>query len=223
MISSPSVSTSAMPEMMIEDASVPTIALMRPTVVMKPLTMPSPRPERAPSMIASVGIHVRCEHRRDHSREREDRSDREVEAPGDEHERAADGHDPVRRVPVEDVEEVHLRQEHVALERQVDEDDDEADDDAVVPERGEPDADTAACEVEPGRRCVGRRAHAATSPVAKAACRTSFSVAVRPSNSATSRPLRITMIRWARPSTSSSSDEMSSTASPSAASAWMSS
>ena len=56
LIRSPSVSTSAIPEMMIEDASVPTMALIRPTVVMKPLTMPSPRPESAPSMSARVGL-----------------------------------------------------------------------------------------------------------------------------------------------------------------------
>ena len=58
---------------------------------------------------------------------------------------------------------------------------------------------------------------------ANAARRTASSVIVCSSNSATIAPLRMTSTRWARPSTSSCSEEIRRTAMPSAASEWISS
>ena len=85
-------------------------------------------------------------------------------------------------------------------------------------ERRERVDDPVVAVVEPPDALDDARSCRTSGPVANAAVITASSVAASPSNSATTRPARITSTRCARPSTSSISDEISSTAIPSRAS-----
>ena len=166
----PFVTRLAQPLTMNDIASVAISALMRSTVVMRPLARPISRPAPMPSSHREDGIRLEREVRRDDARQRVDRAHREVDAARDEHERPGRGDDQDRRLLVEDVEQVRLRRERGARQRQDGEEDDER-------ERM-PDACAArAATGLPGSSSpstVLARAHAATPPdgsSAKAAAR----------------------------------------------------
>src|SRR5581483_3107284 len=127
---------------------------------------------------------------------------------------------PDRRRLEGEVLHIRPREEDVARHRQRDVERDERDHDAVVADDGDVEpAD------EPARpllqRRLGRGHYAGTLSAANAACGTASSLIVVSSNSATTRPARMTSTRCARPSTSSCSDEMRSTAIPCFASEWI--
>src|SRR5581483_9978376 len=145
-----------------------------------------------------------------------------VEAAGDEDERSSDGDDSDRRGLEREVLHVRPGEEDRARERERDEQRDECDDNAVIAHDREVDAGQRALRARLQRGGFGR--HAASSPpVANAAWSTASSLIVFWSNSATSRPARITSTRCARPSSSSCSEEISSTAMPDSASCVISS
>ena len=157
----------------------------------------------------------------DDAREDVGRTDREVDPAGHQHERPGRRDDQRVGLLVEDVEQVDLRQEGVARQREDDEEDRERDEDPGLPEPGCAEEAGQAGEARVvllGARVAGQAAIPPAEGSANAAARIADSVIESPSSSATSRPARITSTRWARPRISSSSEEMRRIARPSAAS-----
>ena len=143
--------------------------------------------------------------------QRVDGPDREVDPARDEDERPGGGDDQRRRLLVEDVEQVDLREERAARQREGDEQRDEREQDAEAPRDA---------RVEPGRD-VERRAltpalilSAPRTPPRGSPPRSARS----PASSATIRPRRMTTTRCASPRISSSSDEISRIPMPDSAS-----
>ena len=132
MTRNPPVRTSAKPRIMKLEASVPMKELMRPTVTRRPLPRPNARPTQRRLPGSRVGRRGVGDLGGSDARDRVDRTDREVEAAGDDDEGGGTRHDPDRRPLVQDVREVRPRQEDIRGDRERDEQGDEADDEAVV-------------------------------------------------------------------------------------------
>src|SRR3954465_15422108 len=152
---------------------------------------------------------ARGELRAGHAGQGVDGAHGQVDPAGDEDERPRGRDDQRGRLLVEDVEQVDLGQERRARDRQGDE------------ERGEGQRDAGRAQALGGAPGIERPAsgHAGGGAhAAKAAPSTADSVMSSPASSPTMRPARMTSTRWASPRTSSSSEEMSRTPSPSSAS-----
>src|ERR1700722_19534266 len=183
--------------------------------------------------------------RAEHLAQREDRPERQVEVARDDGERHRARRDADRRVLVDDVEQVGRGQEAGRGDGEVDEQRGGEDDDAVVADMLRRDPEPQARDGDPadadggawgarfpgwrvprlrnrcqgiGRRWVSWRAHAIVLPPRPKAASITASIGGSALNSRVTEPRRITSTRWASPSTSSISDEISSTAVPSAAS-----
>ena len=135
----PWVTIAAMPATTNDMASVAMRALTRKRVTMMPLTRPTAAPTARPAaMPTGVETDGRDERRR-RPGQAVRRADRQVDAAGDEDERAGAGHDDDPGLLVEDVGQVLEAQERVADEAQRDDRDDERDGDAGPPdERRQP-------------------------------------------------------------------------------------
>ena len=129
-------------------ASVAISALMRRRVTTRPLTSPTASPTATPRTMATTGDVCCATSARGHAGEGVDRADGEVDAAGHENERPGRGDDQDRRLLIEDVQQVDLRQERRAGDRERDEERREGQRDAGrpqalgarLPERPAPDA-----------------------------------------------------------------------------------
>src|SRR5262249_19394429 len=137
-----------------------------------------------------------------------DRPDGEVDPARDEDERACRGDDQRRRLLIEDVEHVVLRGKGLARQREREEEREERNENPAAPQ--EPHAGRAHLLARhPGTLRRGVRRHADTAEgSANAAARIRLSLIASPSSCSTMRPLRMTSTRWARPMSSSTSDEI---------------
>ena len=190
--------------------------LIRNRVVMTPLAMPTARPTRTPAAMAK-GADPPCAAtvRGGHARQRVDGPHGEVDAAADEHEGAGRRDDDRGRLLVEDVQEVRQSQEARADDREQDEE--RSANGMTIPPRRTRLEVRATADPEVARP-VCRGAHDATRVgrergLEERAPRSSRA----PSRTAAIRPPRMTSTRCARPSTSSTSLEMSRTPMPSAA------
>src|SRR5262249_6959399 len=148
-----------------------------------------------------------------------DGADREVDPARDDHERPGRGDDERRRLLLEDVEQVRLGEERRARHREDDEQDRERDQDPEAPQPRQLGAGAQRRPQlpEPALLDVRAAAHEARWS-ANAAARIGPSAISPPVSTAAIRPRRMTSTRCARPTISSSSEEINSTPRPSAAS-----
>ncbi len=104
-----------------------------------PLASPTTTPMSTPAMIASVGFQPWAASSPNTTEaEAVDRAHREVDATGDQHERAGDGDHKRRRLLIDDVQQIRLGQERRGADRQRDEEDEEGDQDpGAAPRDGE--------------------------------------------------------------------------------------
>ncbi len=187
----PAVKTRAAPRATL---IIPRVAMKggsRPRVISSPLTRPHRAPAARPSAMArGTGNGAWRAAREEDAGEGHDRAHREVDPPGDDHERHAHRDHGVDGGLLEDVEEVGDGEEVRAQDR-------EQPPEEEKPEEG---ADLPALFRQPGPQ-----AHAGCPSAARSTCSWLVPAA---SISATIRPWRITRIRSLIPSTSGSSDEI---------------
>ena len=137
------------------------------------------------------------------------RADGEIDAAGDEHQRPGRGDDQDRRLLVEDVEQIGLREEGIARR-------------GTGRRRGSTNGmRIPTCVAERPDRSSPESAWSGGDPPADRSANAAARIADlrhgSPSSSATKRPARMTMTRCASPRISSSSDEMSTIAMPASA------
>ena len=209
----------AMPPMMNDMARVAISELILSTVLMTPLSEADDDSGDEPATTTRGHPVMQRGLRGDHRCQRVRRADREVDAAADQHEGAGRRDDERRRLLVEDVEQVVPGQERAALDRQRDEEQRRTG-------SGSPTTARAARRRAPAqvRRWRGHRRGSVHCRFGRSwsfdgragSRRMPRSTRSPPScwspvSSATIAPPRITRTRWASPSTSSRSEEMTST------------